>query len=287
MATRTKSETINWSPWKHPKAKRWFEELLEVAHLPLMMEHAVDKADDSLGEGETRLVVALALMLGREGIWPAQRDTVLRTIVRKGNVVASRETGSKAGAISLAEHKSHAKRRAELVHEVELLRRRIGLSNRKNLLDPPVWGKFLDMNLKGPWDDPEAARWISESDSMQQICRLTEGTLRLEVDSRPHEIRAASWMVIMLARKNLWPTTFQENEADELSRLVILATRQLTAVKHLFEKNTKANSKQLNDPSYKRFIVSLNQEIHILESRMSETPSKRADEPPCTWGTFW
>ena len=47
----SEDRTIDWSPWKHPKARRWFEELLEKTHLPLMMEHAVDEADDVLVEG--------------------------------------------------------------------------------------------------------------------------------------------------------------------------------------------------------------------------------------------
>ena len=142
MSERTPPKTIDWSPWTHPKAKRWFEELMEQTHLPLMMEHAVDKPDDTLNEGETRLMVALALLLGRPGIWPAQRDAILRTVVRKGNVVASREAGSKAGAMSLAEHKNRAQQHANLIQEVEMLRRRIGMSNRVTEIEPPKWGKF-------------------------------------------------------------------------------------------------------------------------------------------------
>ena len=142
MPESHESSTVDWSPWKHPKAKRWFEELLEETHLPLMMEHAVDKPDDSLSEGETRLIVALALMLGRDGIWPAQRDKLLRSIVRKGDVVASRTAERKDKPVSLAELKSKAAQHENLLQEVEMLRRRIGLSNRKTELKPPAWGKF-------------------------------------------------------------------------------------------------------------------------------------------------
>lgn len=142
MAELKESKTIDWSPWKHPKAKRWFEELLEETHLPLMMEHAVDKADDSLNEGETRLMVALALLLGREGIWPAKRDMLLRTIVRKGDVVVNRKGSRSDGPMSLAELKLKSAQHEKLVQEVELLRRRIGMSNRKTQLDPPAWGEF-------------------------------------------------------------------------------------------------------------------------------------------------
>ena len=124
---------------------------------------------------------------------------------------------------------------------------------------------------------------------MRQMCRLIEGTLRLEVDSRPHEIRAAACMVILLARKNLWSTAARSEEAiqDEMDRLVGLASRQMGAVKQLFEKNLKANPQLQNDPSYKNFMESVTQEIRILESRMSESVSKLPEEPPCAWGKFW
>ena len=145
------------------------------------------------------------------------------------------------------------------------------------------------MSAKKPWSNSDAIRWVAESDSMRQMCRLVEGTLRLEVDSRPHEIRAAACMVIMLARKNLWSASVSGDEevADELDRLVGLASRRMGAVKQIFEKNMKANPELKNDLSYKKFLESVTQEIRILESRMSEGPSKLPEEPPCTWGDFW
>lgn len=145
------------------------------------------------------------------------------------------------------------------------------------------------MKPSKPWNDPAAANWAQNTDAMRQLCRLVEGTLRLDVTARPHEIRAAASMVIMLGRKNLWATAARESEevADELDRLVGLAARQMGAVRQLFEKNFRANPELANDASYKRFLESIGQEIRILESRMSETPAKLPEEPPCTWGDFW
>lgn len=145
------------------------------------------------------------------------------------------------------------------------------------------------MKASKPWRDDDAARWIESSDSMRQMCRLIEGTLRLDPGQRPHEIRAAACMVIMLARKKLWVTASREDEdvEEELSRLVSLASWRLGAVRQLFEKNMRANPELLDDASYKRFMESMGQEIRILESRMSETTSKLPEEPPCTWGDFW
>ncbi|WP_075085970.1 hypothetical protein [Mariniblastus fucicola] len=143
-------------------------------------------------------------------------------------------------------------------------------------------------NVK-PWNNPEAARWVHSSDSMRQLCRLVEGTLRLEVDSRPHEIRAAAATVIMLARKNLWSPAGREDEEilHEMDRLVGLAARRLGSVKQLFEKKMRAEPELQSDPSYRKLMESINQEIRILESRMSDSPNKLPEEPPCTWGNFW
>ena len=142
---------------------------------------------------------------------------------------------------------------------------------------------------KKPWNDPDAIQWVESSDSLRQMCRLIEGTLRLEVSDRPLEIRAAACMVILLARKNLWSTAARDEEAaiHEMDRLVGLAARRMGTLKQLFEKNMRAKPELQNDPSYKRFMESVSQEIRILESRMSETVSKLPEEPPCTWGDFW
>ena len=145
------------------------------------------------------------------------------------------------------------------------------------------------MKPSKPWNEPSARSWIEESDSMRQLCRLIEGTLRLEVDSRPHEIRAAACMVILLGRKGLWSTAARDDDArlHEMDRLVSLASRRMTSVKQMFEKNMRANPELKNDASYKKFMTSLSQEIRILDSRMSDTASKLPEEPPCTWGDFW
>ena len=93
----------------------------------------------------------------------------------------------------------------------------------------------------------------------------------------------------MLARQGLWSTASrsEENVIQELDQLVGLAARQMSAVKQLFEKNMRANPDLQNDPSYKKFMESVTQEIRILESRMTDSPSKLPEKPPCTWGDFW
>ncbi len=145
------------------------------------------------------------------------------------------------------------------------------------------------MKASKPWNDDAAARWVDSSESMRQMCRLIEGTLRLEVSERPHEIRAAACMVILLGRKKLWATASRDPDDadDELVRLIGLAARRLGAVRHQFDKYMRTNPELLNDATYKRFMESLGQEIRILESRMSETKAKLPEEPPCTWGDFW
>lgn len=136
-------EVIDYSPWKHPKAQRWFKELLEETHLPLMIEDALEKPDAELSRGESRLFLSLMIMLGRKGIWPENRESLFRTVIRKTVIVMTRKQGRSDKPLTLSEHKVHAKVNSAMDGELEILRRRIGMSNRKTALSPPKsWGRF-------------------------------------------------------------------------------------------------------------------------------------------------
>ena len=118
---------------------------------------------------------------------------------------------------------------------------------------------------------------------------MIEGTLRLEVTQYPHQIRAAATMVILLCRPGLWPTvgTDEEMVLDELDRICNLAHRKLSAIRKMFESKSKENPDLLTRPEFRNLLDSILQEQKILESRMSETPTRLPQEPPCSWGSFW
>lgn len=150
-------------------------------------------------------------------------------------------------------------------------------------------GKVLVMNAGLPWENDLATDWVRNSDSMRQTCRLIEGTLQLEVTQYPHQIRAAAAMVILLCRPGLWATnnTDEELMLEELDRVCNLAHRKLSAIRQMFESKSKSNPKLSTRPEIRNLLDSILQEQRILESRMSETPSRLPQEPPCSWGTFW
>jgi len=150
-------------------------------------------------------------------------------------------------------------------------------------------GKVLVMNAGLPWENEKAAAWVQNSDALRKTCQLVEGTLRLDAQQYPHQIRAAAAMVIMLGRPGLWSTLSHEEEIvlDDIDKLVSLAQRGLSAVRTHFESKGRQNPELLNRPEFKNLLDSMLEEQRILESRMSETPSRLPQKPPCSWGTFW
>lgn len=140
-----------------------------------------------------------------------------------------------------------------------------------------------------PWDDPEAIDWVQNSDSFRKFCRLVEGTLQLDTKKHVHEIRAAASLVIMLCRKNLWSTKSQTDEhiVEELDRVTSLAVRQLVKIKQIFELNARSKPGMQSNKTYRNLLVSLDQEIRILEARMTDPKPNIPEQPPSTWGKFW
>lgn len=136
---------------------------------------------------------------------------------------------------------------------------------------------------KSPWDADGVPQWLNSLDSWKQMIRLILGTLQLEVHDKPHEIRAAASMVVMFCRENLWPT----DDRNTQDKVLGLAARQLSQVKHLFETKARENPKLQSNPKFRSLLVSIDQEIRILEARQSDPKPVMPDSPPATWGNFW
>jgi hypothetical protein len=135
-----------------------------------------------------------------------------------------------------------------------------------------------------PWDTERASRFLADFDAYRKVLHTVEKTLQQDVRQFPHEIRAAAAMVIMLCRKNLWPC--REGQ-EKLDRIAHVAARQLTRIKQLFEQRGKIKPEILADPAYRTFLTTLDQEIRILESRMTDPKPQMPTDPPITWGEFW
>ncbi len=135
--------------------------------------------------------------------------------------------------------------------------------------------------IEEPWNAPEAIDWLATFDPWLQTLRLIHGTLQLEVREKPQEIRAAASMVVMFCRENLWPRSGTHEE------ILGLAARQLSTLKQLYENKARQAPKLQSNRQFRNLLKSLDQEIRILESRMSDPKPVMPNEPPCTWGDFW
>ena len=141
----------------------------------------------------------------------------------------------------------------------------------------------VEIKKRAPWDDEQARNWLATFEPWLTALRLVQGTLQLETQQHPQEIRAAVSLVVLCCRENLWPTS---NET-EMARILELAVRQLSTIKQLYETKARVDPQILTNKNYRNLLVSIDQEIRILESRMSDPKPKMPNEPPITWGKFW
>ena len=135
-----------------------------------------------------------------------------------------------------------------------------------------------------PWHDEQAKLWLSYLSSLPNMVRLIQTTLNQDPAKYPHQIRAAAALVIMLAREDIWP---DRSDVISLDDVIGLARRQLAQVKHQFSIRARINPKLKQMPKFRLLLDSIDQEIRILESRISEEPMNMPNEPPSTWGDFW
>ena len=129
------------APWAHPKAIHWYETLFERSGLLYSLRVMLDDETQNLTCNQLRSTVALLYLLSIEGIWPAEERPLLTKLTLRIHTLAKKiqiETGSKPLTVSQHQQAIHAQ--AQLEHELEMLRRRVGISNRKTPLKrPPDW----------------------------------------------------------------------------------------------------------------------------------------------------
>jgi hypothetical protein len=137
--------------------------------------------------------------------------------------------------------------------------------------------------IPAPWDTSQGSDWLASLDPWLQTTRLIHGTLKMDTTDHYHEIRAAASMVIMFCRENLWPIKDDSTREEILE----LASRQLSNIKQLYEYKARSNPKLKTNPSYRSLLTSLDEEIRIIEARMSDDKPMMPGTPPTTWGDFW
>jgi hypothetical protein len=139
-------------------------------------------------------------------------------------------------------------------------------------------------DLNAPWDAESAKDFLTGFDAYKNVIRTIEKTLQKDAKVYPNEIRAAAAMVILLCRENLWPT---KGGVERRDKVVHVAARQLTTIKHLFEQRGKTNPELLTNKNYRNLLMALDEEVRILEARLSDPKPQMPKETPSTWSQFW
>jgi hypothetical protein len=134
-----------------------------------------------------------------------------------------------------------------------------------------------------PWDDQNAADWLCTFEAWKLMVGFVRRTLERDPRSCPHEIRAAASFVIMFCREGTWP-----NFVDPIEGAMILdlARRQLSVVRQMYALEGRSNKKLMANRNFKMLLKSLEEEIRILDSRVSDEDVTMANQPPVTWGEF-
>jgi hypothetical protein len=140
------SKSTDLSPWAHPKAKRWFHELIEDNMFALAIDDEISKSEQQKEFDSVRAILAITLLLGRDGIWPENRKTVLRAVARTAAKISKSDAPRESNQpMTVAEHQANAAHDEAIRQELEMLRRRLGMSNRKSALQPPAsWGNLWE-----------------------------------------------------------------------------------------------------------------------------------------------
>lgn len=129
------------APWAHPKAQHWFDTLFERSGLLLSLRESLEDDRAGLTCNQLRAIVALLYMLSIEGIWPAGQQALFQRMTMRIHSLAQKLQGQSAvGKKTVAEHQQAIHSRQQLDHELELLRRKAGISRRvTELKAPPDW----------------------------------------------------------------------------------------------------------------------------------------------------
>lgn len=139
-------ETNDLSPWIHPKAQAWFGALFNRTNLDLSIEDELNKPVDQLTPEAVRAILAIAVLMSRQEIWPKGQRGVLKRAMRKAQEYCQLPPTSQNGnPLTLVEHQAHKNTVVQMTQELELLRRKLGISVRKTKVETPEsWGPFWE-----------------------------------------------------------------------------------------------------------------------------------------------
>ena len=139
-------ELNDLSPWIHPKAQNWFYALFRKTNLAMVIDDELQKPEGAISLDQMRMILAFGLLLGRNEMWPENERGTLKAILRRARQIAKAPPASSTEKpLTMAEHQSYNNTLEEFKLEIELLSRRLGMSNRQSAIKPPAsWQPFWE-----------------------------------------------------------------------------------------------------------------------------------------------
>ena len=139
-------ELNDLSPWVHPKAQNWFYALFRKTNLAMFIDDELQRSEESISLDQMRMILAIGILLGRDEMWPENERGTLKAILRKARQISKLPPTTEAGQpLTIAGHRNYNNTLEELKREIEILSRRMGISNRRTAIDPPAsWQPFWE-----------------------------------------------------------------------------------------------------------------------------------------------
>jgi hypothetical protein len=131
------------APWAHPKAQEWLTLILRKSDLVDSLAALIESPAEPLDMGQQRVLTMLLVVLGHPGVWPEEkRELFTRCATRLHSYARQTREEAKLN-LKAVEQKTATVVNADWDVELEMLRRRGGISKRVNALAlPATWKRF-------------------------------------------------------------------------------------------------------------------------------------------------
>jgi hypothetical protein len=141
---------------------------------------------------------------------------------------------------------------------------------------------MIDPKSVVPWEDELASELLSSSIPWKAFIRMIRRTLELDPRDYPHQIRCAAGLMILLCRRGLWRQNDQERD-----ELIATARRQLSNIKQLYSSEARLRPEIANSTAFRSLLKTLDEEMRVLDARLSDTPLNIPNHEPQGWGPFF
>lgn len=131
------------APWAHPKAQEWLALILRRSNLVDSLAALIENPTEPLGMEQQRVLTMLLVVLGHPGLWPEEKRELFARCATRLQSYAKQTREEVKLNLKSVEQKTAAVVNADWDVELEMLRRRSGISKRINALSlPATWKRF-------------------------------------------------------------------------------------------------------------------------------------------------